>query len=124
MTSATAWIPFPYPQVDFRIHGGASGGPIAATEGAVMGVNCTENAPDGPGIGAHIRCLQDAFIYDAVLFGETAPRRVTFAEFVAAGVVTARDFVSGAISSQPGRVVRLDAPITARGPRLELTMHF
>ena len=117
-------IPYPYLQVGFRIHGAASGGPIAAPEGAVIGVNCTENAPDGPGFGAQIRCLQDAFIDDALLFGETAPCRVTFAELVSAGVVTARGFVYGAIPPQPGRVVRLDAPISARGPRLKVTMTF
>ena len=115
-------MPFPYVQVGFRIHGGASGGPIAAAGGAVIGVNCTENAPDGPGFGAQIRCLQDAFIDDALLVGETVPRRITFAELVSAGVVTARDFVPGAIAHQSGHVVRLDAPISARGPRLQLTM--
>ena len=115
-------IPFPYLQVDFRIHGAASGGPIATAGDAVIGVNCTENAPDGPGFGAQIRCLQDAFIEDGLLSGDIAPRRVTFAEFVSAGVVTARDFVAGAIPPQPGRVVRFDLPITARGPRLQLAM--
>lgn len=115
-------IPFPYLQVDFRIHGAASGGPIAAIEGAVIGVNCTENAPDGPGFGTQIRCLQDAFIEDALLFGETVRRRITFTELVSAGVVTAIDFVARAIPHQSGHVVRLSVSITAPGPRLQLLM--
>ena len=117
-------IPFPYMQVDFRIHGAASGGPIISAGGGVIGVNCTENAPDGPGFGVQIRCLQDAFIDDSVLFGETVPRRITFAELVSAGVVTARHFVAGTIPCCVGHVVSFDAPIAARGPHLELIMAY
>lgn len=117
-------MPFPYMQVDCRIHGAASGGPIVGPDGAVTGVNCTEYAPDGPGFGAQIRCLQDAFIDDALLSGEIVPRRVTFAELVAASVVKAEHFAPGTIPSQSGRVVRLDMAITARGPRLVLTTAF
>ena len=117
-------VPYPYMQVGFRIHGAASGGPILGPERAVIGVNCTENMPDGPGFGAQIRCLQDAFLDNGRLCGEAQPRRVTFAELVSAGVVTARDYLPNTILPQPGRLVQLDIPITARGPSLELGMAF
>jgi hypothetical protein len=79
--------------------------------------------PDGPGVVAQIRCLQDSFIDNAVLLGETLERRVTFAELVAAGAVTARQYAANAVPPQTGHLVRLDAvPITARGPALEMTV--
>lgn len=116
-------MPFPYLQVNFRIHGAASGGPIIGPDGTVIGVNCSEYQPDGPGFGAQIRCLQNAFIEDGVLSGETTPRKVTFAELVVAGAVTVHNFTTSAIPIQSGRVVRFDVPITAHGPcRLGLTM--
>jgi hypothetical protein len=63
-------VSFPFIEVDCRIHGAASGGPIALQAGRVVAVNCTEmtstDAP-GPGYGAQIRCLNDAFIDDAAL---------------------------------------------------------
>jgi hypothetical protein len=95
---------------------------VVGPDGGVIGVNCTENQPDGPATAAQIRCLQDAFIEDALLSRETEPRRVTFAELVATGAVTARDFAPTAIPYQSGHVVRLDVPITAEAPTLILTM--
>jgi hypothetical protein len=47
-------IPFPYLEVDCRIHGAASGGPICTSGGNVVGVNCTEfpdNIDHPPGAG-------------------------------------------------------------------------
>jgi hypothetical protein len=117
-------VSYPYIRADFRIHGGASGGPIFGSEGAVIGINCTELKPEGPGFGAQIRCLQDAFIDDAVLLGKQVSRRVMFTELVSAGVVDVVGFTMAAIDSQPGRLVRLDfVPITARGPDIETIMY-
>lgn len=116
-------VPYPYIHVDFRIHHAASGGPVVGGDGTVIGVNCRGMDPAGPGVVAQIRCLQDAYIDDAVLAGEAEPRRVTFSELVAAGVVIARDFAAGAVPLQSGRTVRLEAPVTARGPALKLSMY-
>jgi hypothetical protein len=115
-------MPFPYMQVDFRIHGAASGGPIVGPDGAVTGVNCTEYAPDGPGFGTQIRCLQDAFLNNGLLCGEAQPGQVTFAELVYAGIITARHYVPNAIPPLLGHLVQLNLPITARGPIVELGM--
>jgi hypothetical protein len=91
-------VPFPYLEVDFRIHGAASGGPIAQPQAKVVGINCTEwetlDDPPGPGFGAQIRCLRDAFIDDASLAGENNPRRVTFDELVRSGAVDVADYVA------------------------------
>lgn len=117
-------VPYPYLHVDFRIHGGASGGPIFGSHGAVIGINCTELTPEGPGFGAQIRCLQDSFIDDAILSGEQDPRQVTFTELVSTGVVAVADFTTAAIAPQPGMLVRLDAvPITACGPSIETIIY-
>jgi hypothetical protein len=82
-------VPYPYLQVDFRIHRGASGGPIIA-DGRVIGINCTEwpcniDHPPGPGFGAQSKCLADAYLNDVLLSGESAPRRVTLDEMIKVG---------------------------------------
>ena len=89
----------------------------------VVGVNCRFMDPDGPGVVAQIRCLQDSFLDNVVLSGETRERRVTFTELVRAGAVTARQYTSDAVPPQTGRLTRLDTvPITARGPMLEISV--
>lgn len=114
-------IPFPYLEADCRIHGAASGGPIAEMGGRVSGVNCTEweTHPPGPGYGAQIRCLRDAFIDDAVLPGEKGARRVSFDELVRAGFIDIKDYVART-SDEPlsGSLVPLDGVLpTAAHPR-------
>jgi Trypsin-like peptidase domain len=120
-----AIMPFPYLEVDCRIHGGASGGPIIANGRNVVGINCRELAenidhPPGPGFGAQIRCLRDAFIDDAMLLGESIARRVAFDELVRAGCVGVEDYVASD-RDQPssGFLVRLDEiPATAPHPEI------
>ena len=115
-------VPYPYMQVSFKIHGAASGGPVASGN-AVVGVNCRFMKPDGPGVAVQIRTLQDSFIDDAVLLGETVQRRVTFAELVEAGALTARGFVGDSVPKQAGRLVRFDrVPASAPGPGLEMAV--
>jgi hypothetical protein len=111
-------VSFPYIEVDCRIHGAASGGPIALQAGRVVAVNCTEmtstDAP-GPGYGAQIRCLNDAFIDGAALPGEIGFRRVTFGELVRSRAVNVADYVARN-QEEPlsGSLVRLDqVPPTA-----------
>ncbi len=117
-------VPFPYMHVDFRIHHAASGGPVVGAEGVVVGVNCRFMDPEGPGVAAQIRCLQDAFLDDLVPLGETAPRRIVFGELVSVGWVTAKHYTAGVVPNQPGRVVRLDAvQPSARGPALEMSVY-
>lgn len=116
-------VPFPYLEIDCRVHGGASGGPIAAPDGAVVGVNCTEwphniDHPPGPAFGAQIRCLRDAFFDDGILSGEENPRRISFDELVLAGHVSVQGYVPRD-PAQPfsGTLVRLDKILaTARHP--------
>jgi hypothetical protein len=116
-------VPYPYMHVDFRIHRAASGGPVVGADGTVIGVNCREMDPAGPGVVAQIRCLQDAYIDDALLEGEGEVRRVTFSELATAGVVAVNGYAADTVPAQPGRTVRLGAPITARGPALELSIY-
>ena len=112
-------VSFPFVEVDFRIHGAASGGPIVGPDRCVVAVNSAELVPVGPAWGAQIRCLQDAFLERCILAGESEPRRVGFAELVSRGVVTAHDFAPGTVPSDPGYTVRLDTvPIASPGPRL------
>ena len=112
-------VPYPYMHVGFRIHGAASGGPVTSG-GGVVGVNCRFMDPDGPGVVAQIRTLQDSYIDNAVLGGETVERRVTFGELVAAGWVTARHYTPDTVPKQPGHLTRFDViPISAPGPALE-----
>jgi hypothetical protein len=107
-------VPSPFIRADFRIHAKASGGPIFGVDGAVIGVNSTELAGSGPAFGVQIRCLQNAF-----LEGVPALGRLTFADLVERGVVTARHFAPAVLGAQPGHLVRLDAvPISAPRPRL------
>ena len=115
--------PYPYLHVGFHIHKAASGGPVDSNGVGVVGVNCRFMEPDGPGVVAQIRCLQDSFIDNVVLLGETLERRVTFTELVQAGAVVARYYTPNGVPTQAGRVVRLDAaPITIVGPRLEINV--
>jgi hypothetical protein len=115
--------PYPYLHVGFSIHAAASGGPVGSGGVGVFGVNCRYMAPDGPGVVAQIRCLQDSFLDNVVLLGETVERRVTFAELVAARAVTARQYMANTVPRQPGRLVRLDSvPVASRGPALEISV--
>ena len=116
-------VPYPYMHVSFDIHGAASGGPVVAGD-AVVGVNCRFMKPGGPGIVAQIRSLQDSFIDDAVLFGESAPRRVYFTELVDAGAVVAHGYVANSVPRQEGRIVRLDRILPSiPGPALEMVIY-
>jgi hypothetical protein len=118
-------LPFPYLQVDFRIHGAASGGPIVSGS-HVVGVNCTEwpeniDHPPGPGYGAQSRCLADAFLDDVVLPGEAVQRRVTFDELVRAGCINVEGYTPRTMEeSVRGSLVRLDMPATAAPPAVEI----
>jgi hypothetical protein len=117
-------VPYPYFYADYRIHGGSSGGPVFLQGSGVYGVNCTELKPHGPGFGAQVRCLQDAFIEENLSSDEQAPRRVTFAELVSGGVLTVTGFTPGSIAPQPGRLVRFDTILpTARGPDMEFVVY-
>lgn len=116
-------MPYPCMQVNFRIHGAASGGPVVGEDGSVIGINCTELFPDGPGYVAQICCLQDAFIEDATLWENKPPGKVTFRELISAGVVVVRDYAPNTEKSYPGHVIRLDnVPITAQAPSLEINI--
>lgn len=123
-------VPFPYLEVDCRIHGGASGGPIAQPAARVVGINCTEwpnnlDHPPGPGTGAQIRCLRDAFIDDASLSGEN-PRRVTFDELVRSRAIDVADYVARN-SEEPlsGSLVRLDqVATTAAHPNITFVQYY
>lgn len=122
-------MPFPYLQVDFRIHGAASGGPIFNDDGRVVGVNCTEwpdniDHPVGPGFGAQIRCLKDAFIDDVVPLEGGCPRRMTFDELVRSGSISVADYLPrDADAPLSGSVLRLDMPTAAKPPEIEVTQY-
>lgn len=116
-------VPYPYLYVNFRIHGAASGGPVFARDG-VAGINTRFLEPDGPGVVAQIRCLQDSFIDDVITSPGASPRRVTFAEFAALGWVDVADFKPDAVPKHSGRLVRLDAvAITAEGPAVSVDLY-
>jgi hypothetical protein len=117
-------IPFPYLEVDCRIHGAASGGPIAQPGRGVVGVNCTElsqtlDDPPGPGFGTQIRCLQDAFIDDASLSGENG-RGVTFDELVHAGSIDVANYVASGRPPTGSAPVRLDQ-VSVTAPRSKIS---
>jgi hypothetical protein len=122
-------VPFPYMEVNFRIHGAASGGPMISGS-HVVGINCTEcsenlDHPPGPGFGARSCCLVDAFLDNVILPSESLARRVTFDELVSAGVLNV-------VSYQPrtergplqGRLVDLTMPAFAPYPRIEIEQYF
>jgi hypothetical protein len=119
--------PYPYLQISARIHGAASGGPIAS--GAhVIGINCTEyegnlDHPPGPGFGAQSRCLVDAFLDDIVLPGETIARRVTFHDLVRARCLNVVDHEDLVDTKRPsGRLVFPHMPPTTAAPAVEFEM--
>ena len=114
-------MPHPCMQINFRIHGAASGGPVVGEDGFVIGINCTEWVPDGPGFVAQICCLQDAFIEDAALCKNKPPGKVTFRELISAGATVVRDYVPYTRNSYPGHVIRLDnVPVIAQAPSLDI----
>jgi hypothetical protein len=121
-------VPYPYLQVDFRIHGAASGGPILSGP-HVVGINCTEwpenlDHPAGPGFGAQSRCLADAFLDYIVLPGETTPRRVTFDELVRAGCINIADYTLNDVDQGlRGRLVQFDLHATAVPPAVEIEIY-
>lgn len=121
-------VPYPYLQVDFRIHGGASGGPILSG-GRVVGINCTEwpsniDHPPGPGFGAQTKCFADAFLDDVLMIGEDRPRRATFDELVRSGALNVEDYTPGDRStSSRGTLVRLDMPATAPRPEILIDVY-
>jgi hypothetical protein len=122
-------MPFPYLQVDFRIHGAASGGPIFHA-GRVVGANCSEwpmniDHPPGPGFGAQIRCLKDAFIEDAVPLSGGGPRIMTFDELVRAGSISVANYVPRDTDAPlSGSVLRLDMPVTAPKPKICVSQYY
>lgn len=122
-------VPFPYIEVDFRIHGAASGGPIISGK-YVSGVNCTEwpenlDHPPGPGFGAQSLCLRDAFLDNVALPSEFSPRRVTFDDLVRADVLNVENYSSRAEgASLRGQLIDLTMPATIPYPRIELEQYF
>jgi hypothetical protein len=125
----SASMPFPYLEVDCRIHRAASGGPIIANGGNVVGINLSEyeniDYLPGPGFGAQIRCLRDAFIDDVALPGESIARRATFDELARAGCVGVKDYVARD-RDEPfsGFLVRLDEmPATAPHPEISFVQY-
>ena len=115
-------LPFPYLQVNFRMHGGTSGGPIIAN-GRVIGVNCSEYAPTGQeaalAFGTQIRCLRDAFLDDVIPLGQETTRRMSFDELVRTGSI-AMEAYAPRDESQPlrGSIIRMDMPATAPAPQV------
>jgi hypothetical protein len=121
-------MPFPYIQVDFRMHGATSGGPIIS-DGRVIGVNCTEYAPyddqDEPlAFGTQIRCLQDAYLESVIPLNEEKPRRVSFDELVRTGSMNVEHYLPRE-ASEPfsGSVLRLDLPYTAQRPQVGFAVY-
>jgi hypothetical protein len=115
-------IPFPYLQVDFRIHGAASGGPIFVG-GHVVGINCSEyvniDHPPGPGFGAQSRCLADTFLDNVILQNEAAARRVTFDQLVCTGCIHVENYVPRS-SDEPSRGTLIQLSLDATAPRPEI----
>jgi hypothetical protein len=62
-------IPHPHYEVDFRIHGAASGGPVFGPSGHAIGVNIREmvGIGSGPAYVTSISLLEGAFIENASL---------------------------------------------------------
>lgn len=115
-------LPFPYLQVNFRMHGGTSGGPIIAN-GRVIGVNCSEYAPMGEempiAFGTQIRCLKDAFLDDVIPLGQEVARRVSFDELVRTGSIAVEGYEprDEGLPLQ-GCIIRMDLPATAPAPQV------
>lgn len=121
-------MPFPYLQVDFRMHGATSGGPMIS-DGKVIGVNCTEYEPfeaqDQPlAFGAQIRCLRDAYLEDVIPLNEETPRRMSFDELVRAGAISVAQYLPRE-TSEPfsGSITRLDLPYTAPRPHVSFEVY-
>jgi hypothetical protein len=122
-------VPFPYIEVDFRIHGAASGGPIVFGS-HVVGVNCTEwpenlDHPPGPGFGAQSCCLVDAYLDNIVLPSESLPRRVTFDELICAGALNVENY-SPRTENGPlqGQLIDLTMSASTPYPHIELEQYF
>jgi S1-C subfamily serine protease len=117
-------MPHPFLHVDFRIHRAASGGPIFTSRGEVVGVNTSEiEGEPGVAFGTQIRCLQDAYLDNAIPAAETTPRAVCFSELVSTGWLAIPDYRYGAIPRQCGSVIRLDEiPVSAPTPALGLSI--
>ena len=119
-------VPFPYLEVDLRIHGAASGGPIALPGGHVVGINCTEwpinlDHPAGPGFGAQTQCLEGAFLEEVVLPGESDARVVTLDELIAAKCIyTAGYSLPTTRRNRVGRIFRPEMLPTAAPPAIEV----
>jgi hypothetical protein len=122
-------VPFPYIEVDFRIHGAASGGPIISGR-YVAGINCTEwpqnlDHPPGPGFGAQSCCLADAYLDNIILPSESFPRRVSFDELVCAGALNVENYSPRTEKGSPqGQLIDLTMPASAPYPRIELEQYF
>lgn len=122
-------LPFPYIEVDFRIHGAASGGPIICGS-YIVGINCTEwpenlDHPPGPGFGVQSLCLADAFLDNVVLPSESSPRRVTFNELVCAGVINVQGYSAPSETAlEKGQLVDMTMAATVPFPRVELEQYF
>jgi hypothetical protein len=121
-------MPFPYLQMDLRIHGAASGGPLMSG-GHVVGINCSEytniDHPPGPAFGTQSCCLGDAFLDDIVLPTEQLPRRVTFDELVHAGCINVIGYSPSSNSNLlRGSLVSLvDVLPTASPPAIEIAVY-
>jgi hypothetical protein len=124
----TVRMPFPYLQVDLRIHGAASGGPIL-WGGHVVGINCSEynniDHPPGPAFGTQSCCLADAFLDDIVLPTESSPRRVTFDELVRAGCINVVGHATnGNRRPAKGTLISLANMLpTAAAPAIEIAIY-
>jgi hypothetical protein len=120
-------LPFPYMQVDFRMHGGTSGGPILA-DGKVIGVNCTEYAPMDQeaalAFGTQIRCLRDAFLDDVIPLDQETSRRMSFDELVRTGTISIEGYV-GRDENIPlqGATIRMNMPATAPAPQVGFVIY-
>lgn len=117
-------LPFPYFQVDARIHGAASGGPMQVGN-FVAGINCMElvGNPPGPAYATQSRCVGEAFFDDVCLPGESQPRRVTFDELVAARALNVAGYKPRPPgSSESGRLVHFSIHATAPAPNLTIVI--
>jgi hypothetical protein len=127
----TVVMPFPFIQVDCRIHGAASGGPLLSGDrlSDVVAINCTEyvadgDNPAGPAFGVQSKCLAEAYLEDLALPGETRPRLVTFDEMVSARIVNIANYQPrDPDRPRQGRVVRPNMRYTAPLPSVEVAVH-